>query len=124
MGSLGCAVVARYRLTDSELADFGILLFSAGSETVARHLGWAASVLDEYPEQRAELAKDFSLIPNAVEELLRYEPPSPVNARWTTRGLPAQQMRIGIHTAPVSVGNMGTPRRFAYTALGDSVKSV
>jgi cytochrome P450 len=72
-------------LTDSELADFGILIFSAGSETVARHLGWAASVLDEYPEQRAELASDFSLIPNAVEEILRFEPPSPVNARWTTR---------------------------------------
>ena len=27
------------RLTDAELADFGILLFSAGTETVARHLG-------------------------------------------------------------------------------------
>jgi cytochrome P450 len=73
------------RLTDGELADFGILLFSAGTETVARHLGWAASVLDEYPDQRAELARDPSLTTNAVEELLRYEPPSPVNARWTTR---------------------------------------
>jgi cytochrome P450 len=72
-------------LTDAELADFGILIFSAGTETVARHLGWAASVLDEYPGQRAELAGDFSLVPNAVEEILRYEPPSPVNARWTTR---------------------------------------
>jgi cytochrome P450 len=72
------------RLTDGELADFGILLFSAGSETVARHLGWAASVLDEYPDQRAELVCDFSMIPNAVEEILRFEPPSPVNARWTT----------------------------------------
>ena len=30
------------QLTDAELADFGILLFCAGSETVARHLGWAA----------------------------------------------------------------------------------
>ena len=43
------------RLTDEELAGFGILLFSAGSETVARHLGWAASLLDEHPAQRAEL---------------------------------------------------------------------
>jgi cytochrome P450 len=43
-------------LTDTELAEFGILLFSAGSETVARHLGWAASLLDEHPDQRAELA--------------------------------------------------------------------
>jgi cytochrome P450 len=41
-------------------------------------------VLDQHPDQRAELAQDFSLIPNTIEELLRYEPPSPVQARWTT----------------------------------------
>ncbi|HEX4432437.1 MAG TPA: cytochrome P450 [Frankiaceae bacterium] len=72
------------RLTDEELASFGILLFSAGSETVARHLGWAASLLDEHPSQRAELVADSALLPGAVEEILRYEPPSPVNARWST----------------------------------------
>jgi cytochrome P450 len=73
------------QLTDEELAGFGVLLFAAGTETVARHLGWAASVLDAYPDQRSELAVDFSLIPNAVEEILRFEPPSPVNARWTNK---------------------------------------
>jgi cytochrome P450 len=72
------------RLTDEELASFGIVLFSAGSETVARHLGWAASLLDEHPAQRAELAADSALLTGAVEEILRYEPPSPVNARWST----------------------------------------
>jgi cytochrome P450 len=82
------------RLTDAELADFGILLFSAGTETVARHLGWAASVLDEYPDQRAELARDLSLTTNAVEELLRYEPPSPVNARFTTRDVALHDVTI------------------------------
>jgi adenylate cyclase len=44
-----------------------------------------------------------------------------LNAGWQRAGLPAQRMRIGIHSGPASVGNMGTPRRFAYTALGDSV---
>jgi cytochrome P450 len=67
-----------------EAADFGKVLFIAGTETVARLIGWAGSVLAEHPDQRAELAADASLIPNAVEELLRYEPPSPVQARWTT----------------------------------------
>ena len=67
----------------AEFADF--MLFAAGSETVARLLGWAASVLEEHPDQRAALAADEALIPNAVEELLRFEPPSPVQARWTTR---------------------------------------
>ena len=65
--------------------EFGMMLFAAGSETVARLLGWFASVLDQHPDQRAELHADPSLIPNAVEELLRYEAPSPVQARWTTR---------------------------------------
>ena len=74
----------RRRLTVEESTIFGILLISAGTETVARLLGWAAIILDQHPDQRAELAADPSLIPNAVEELLRYEAPSPVQGRWTT----------------------------------------
>lgn len=65
-------------------AEFGTMLFAAGSETVARLLGWAVAVLERRPDQRAELRVDPTLIPNAVEELLRYEAPSPVQARWTT----------------------------------------
>jgi cytochrome P450 len=72
------------RLTLDEAASFGILLFVAGTETVARLLGWTAVVLDRYPDQRQQLADDQSLIPGAVEELLRFEAPSPVQGRWTT----------------------------------------
>lgn len=72
------------RLTDMEAAAFANLLISAGTETVARLLGWAAVVLDRHPDQRAELAADRTLVPNAVEELLRYEAPSPVQGRWTS----------------------------------------
>jgi cytochrome P450 len=86
------------RLTDEELAGFGVLLFAAGTETVARHLGWAASVLDAYPDQRSELAADFSLIPNAIEEILRLEPPSPVNARWTDR-------EVALHGVTIPAGS-------------------
>jgi cytochrome P450 len=70
------------RLTDLELMDFGTILFTAGTETVARHLGWIADVLEANPDQRGLLASDFSLIPNAIEEILRFEPPSPINSRW------------------------------------------
>jgi cytochrome P450 len=72
-------------LTLREAADFANLLVSAGTETVARLLGWTAVVLDRHPDQRADLAADPALLPNAVEELLRYEAPSPVQGRWTSR---------------------------------------
>jgi cytochrome P450 len=77
--------LAQTELTIRECADFANLLVSAGTETVARLLGWASVVLDEHADQRAELAADRTLIPNAVEELLRYEAPSPVQGRWTSQ---------------------------------------
>ena len=72
------------RLNAREATEFALLLIGAGTETVARLLGWAAILLDEHPDQRADLVADPSLIPNAVEELLRFEAPSPVQGRWTT----------------------------------------
>ncbi|HEY5153873.1 MAG TPA: cytochrome P450, partial [Acidimicrobiales bacterium] len=72
------------RLTSAEAVEFAILLVGAGTETVARLLGFAAIVLDEHPDQRAELVAAPELIGQAVEELLRYEAPSPVQGRWTT----------------------------------------
>ncbi len=74
-----------HRLTTKEAANFANLLISAGTETVARLIGWAGVALDEYPDQRQALADDPALVPNAVEELLRYEAPSPVQGRFTTR---------------------------------------
>jgi cytochrome P450 len=61
------------------------LLAAAGNETTTRLIGWAGKVLADHPDQRAELAADPSLIPGAIEELLRYESPSPVQARYVTR---------------------------------------
>lgn len=73
------------RLTETEIVNFTTLLYGAGTETVARLLGNAAVILAEHPDQRAHLAADPALSQNAVEELLRYEAPSPVQGRWTTR---------------------------------------
>lgn len=73
------------RLSNKEAADFANLLVSAGTETVARLLGWAGVILADHPEQRAEMAADSSLLPAAVEELLRYEAPSPVQGRTAAR---------------------------------------
>ena len=75
----------RRHLTLDEGAGFGMLLYTAGTETVARLLGNTAVVLDDHPDQRADLVANPDIIPNAVEELLRFEAPSPVAGRWTMR---------------------------------------
>jgi cytochrome P450 len=58
------------------------LLAEAGNETTTRLIGWTGRVLAERPDPRRTLVEDRSLIPNAIEELLRYEAPSPVPARY------------------------------------------
>jgi cytochrome P450 len=73
------------RLTREETTAFANLLFSAGTETVGRLLGNVAVVLAAWPDERATLVEHPELIPNAVDELLRFEAPSPVQGRWTTR---------------------------------------
>ena len=73
------------RLTRGEVMAYVQLLAGAGNETTTRLIGWAGKVLAENPDQRRELVADPSLIPNAVEELLRYEAPSPVQARYVSR---------------------------------------
>jgi cytochrome P450 len=61
------------------------LLAAAGNETTVRLIGWAGKVLAENPNQRAELVKCPALLHGAIEELLRYEAPSPVQARYVAR---------------------------------------
>jgi len=73
------------RLTREEILNYVGLLAGAGNETTTRLIGWAGKVLAEHPDQRRELAEDPSLIPGAVEELLRYESPSPIQARYVAR---------------------------------------
>lgn len=68
-------------LTREEVINFVNLLAGAGNETTARLIGWAGKVLADHPDQRKELAEDRSLVPNAIEELLRFESPSPIQAR-------------------------------------------
>ncbi len=73
------------RLTRQEVLDYVNLLAAAGNETTTRLIGWTGKVLADHPDQRRQLVEDRSLVPNAIEELLRYESPSPVQARYVTR---------------------------------------
>jgi len=73
------------RLTTDEILNYVGLLNAAGNETTTRLIGWTGKVLAEHPDQRQELVDDRALVPQAIEELLRFEAPSPVQARYVTR---------------------------------------
>ncbi|WP_231745158.1 cytochrome P450 [Mycobacterium sp. IS-1590] len=75
----------RRRLRREELLMYLTVIATAGSETTTRLIGWAGKTLADYPDQRAELAADPSLIPQAIEEILRWEPPALQIARYVTR---------------------------------------
>ncbi|ROO85898.1 cytochrome P450 [Actinocorallia herbida] len=75
----------RRRLTREEILTYVTIVAGAGNETTNRLIGWAGKVLADHPAQRAELAANHALIPNAIEELLRFEPPAHHMARYVTR---------------------------------------
>jgi cytochrome P450 len=70
------------RLERTEVLAYTAVVAGAGNETTARLIGFMGELLGENRSQRAELVDDPSLIASAVEETLRYEPPSPVQARY------------------------------------------
>ncbi|BCO34422.1 cytochrome P450 [Mycobacterium heckeshornense] len=73
------------RLTREELLTYVSVVSGAGNETTTRLIGWTGKVLAEHPDQRRELVENPTLIPRAIEELLRFEPPAPHVARYVTR---------------------------------------
>ncbi|NKY52157.1 cytochrome P450 [Nocardia vermiculata] len=72
------------RLTRDELLMYVNVVAGAGNETTTRLIGWAGKVLAEHPDQRRALVENPALIPQAVEELLRFESPAPHACRYVT----------------------------------------
>jgi cytochrome P450 len=73
------------RLSRAEVLGYTSFLAAAGNETTTKLIGWAGKVLAEHPDQRRDIAERPSLVPEAIEELLRYEAPSPVQSRYVAR---------------------------------------
>jgi cytochrome P450 len=73
------------RLTDPEIRGFLLLLATAGNETVTKFLATAYLELWRHPDERRALLADPALIPSAVEETLRYDPPSQYQGRVALR---------------------------------------
>ena len=73
------------RLHREELLMFMNVVAVAGAETTTRLIGWSGKLLSEHPDQRRRLCTDRALLPGAIEEILRYEPPALQAARYVTR---------------------------------------
>jgi cytochrome P450 len=82
------------RLTRTEVLTYTSMVAGAGNETTTRLIGFIGQLLSDHPGQRRELAADPSLIPGAVEEVLRYEAPSPVQARYVAHDTEYRGQRI------------------------------
>ena len=78
------AITDDAELTRAEQLGFCMSLLVAGNETTRHLISGGLVALAEHPDQRARLAADESLIPAAVEEMLRWVTPIVAMARTTT----------------------------------------
>lgn len=83
------------RLSEEELLQNCIFILNAGHETTTNLIGNALELLNRFPDQRAGLLADPSLVPQAVEEVLRYESSNQLGNRITT--------------GPVTIGGVAMP---------------
>jgi cytochrome P450 len=72
-------------LSEVELYLFFSLLFSAGAETTRNAVAGGLLALADHPDQLRALRADLSLLPTAIEEMVRWTSPSPSKRRTATR---------------------------------------
>lgn len=82
------------RLTESELVGTCVLLLNAGHEATVNATGIAWWTLFRHPEQLARLCEDRSLLPTAIDELLRFDTPAPMFERWVLEGFELHGVEI------------------------------
>jgi cytochrome P450 len=82
IGSLLTAEVEGAPLTDLELLNILFLFMFAGLDTVTSSMSCTLAWLAQHPDERQRLVDDPSLIPAAVEEIMRFESPVPSGMRY------------------------------------------
>jgi cytochrome P450 len=101
-----------HRLTHDDVIDIGYLFFLAGLDTVTASLDCMLAYLAQNPEQRQRLVDDPSIIPHAIEEMLRWEAPVQGVIRITTRATELGGCPIGAHeSVSVMLGSANTDER-------------
>jgi cytochrome P450 len=83
------------QLDPDELLSMLILLLVAGNETTTTLIGNCVVTLLEHPDQLERLRGDLSLVPSAVEEVLRFSSPVQVDPRCATRDIELHGEKIG-----------------------------
>jgi cytochrome P450 len=103
------------KLSREEVLVLVDLLFAAGNETTNRLIGWTAKLLAEHPDQRRELNQDRKLIPQAIEEVLRFEPPGPYIGRSVANDVEFHGVTVpaGSIMAVIVAGANRDPRMFS-----------
>ena len=101
-------------LTDVEILAFCRLLLIAGNETTTNLIARMVTTLLDHPEQLAKLQADLALLPNAVEETLRYAGIVPTLPRLTTQEVEVGGVKIpaGQVVMPFFMAANRDPRRF------------
>lgn len=87
MSALVAAEIDGEKLADEEILGFCYQLIVAGNDTTTSLIGNGAVLFAQHPDQKALLAREPGRIPNAVEEVLRYEPPAQALPRQTRKPL-------------------------------------
>jgi cytochrome P450 family 130 len=95
MSALLAARVDGDGLSDDDLLGFCFLLLVAGNDTTTSLISNGAELLARHQDQRAELAADPSLIPAAVEEMVRIESPTQALSRTAMRDVELHGTMIG-----------------------------
>jgi cytochrome P450 len=75
------------KLSRDEVLSYTQVIAGAGNETTGRLIGWLGRLLGDHPVERRTLGNDPSLIPNAVEETLRFQPTGLHLARYVLRDI-------------------------------------
>lgn len=104
------------RLTEEEILGFVKLLLSAGTETTTNTLANAIVALLDHPDQLAQLRRQPELMPQAIEEVIRYRSPVQIVFRCTRTDVELRGQRIpaGALVLPVVGSANHDARQFAH----------
>lgn len=128
-GDLISALVAaeenHVKLTPDEVLAFTALLLIAGNETTTNLIGNTMLALFDHPDQMALVHEDASLIPNMIEEALRYDSPVQFLFRAATRDveLGGQNIPAGATVVPMYASGNRDDRKFPDAARFDITRN-